>query len=281
MRWCTSLCMIHKRKFLLIYPSIIYYKSDGYDAMEGSISGNGCRPSNNAMFYGNALAISRIAAATGNTNEWAERADTIRTMYLKLLWNTDVDFFTVYSPLRGKARRTAPTGCRLGSRMIYAEYPTVRRCPSHRLNRSRECRSENCSVLVRRGILKSRQEILASTALMLRLAAAAAVTKMPITWQPGNNCLTRKDSKLSGGPPRPSSVTGALIGPKPPTNAIGQGHHGTRVLHPLRFFILSRGYCWDHHHRARQRADDTIPAVHPHVCDSFYADMRIFNEITR
>lgn len=90
-----------------------YYKSDGYDAMEGSISGNGCRPSNNAMFYGNALAISRIAAATGNTNvaaEWAERADTIRTMYLKLLWNTDVDFFTVYkdgSPARqGQANST-------------------------------------------------------------------------------------------------------------------------------------------------------------------------------
>ena len=40
---------------------------DGWDAMEGSISGGGCRPSNNAMFFGNALAIAELATATGDT----------------------------------------------------------------------------------------------------------------------------------------------------------------------------------------------------------------------
>lgn len=40
---------------------------DGWDAMEGSTSGGGCRPSNNAMFYGNALAIAELATATGDT----------------------------------------------------------------------------------------------------------------------------------------------------------------------------------------------------------------------
>ena len=83
-----------------------YYKSDGFDAMEGSISGNGCRPSNNAMFYGNALALSKIASAVGNTTlaqEWEGRAADIRKMYLQLLWNEELDFFAVYkdgSPAR-------------------------------------------------------------------------------------------------------------------------------------------------------------------------------------
>ena len=87
------------------YPKC-YYKADGYDAMEGSISGNGCRPSNNAMWYGNALALSKIAAATGNASlaeEWAGRAADIQKMYLSLLWNEELDFFTVYkdgSPAR-------------------------------------------------------------------------------------------------------------------------------------------------------------------------------------
>ena len=43
-------CWIHLSR----YPRC-YYKPDGFDAMEGSISGDGCRPSNNAMWYGNAL----------------------------------------------------------------------------------------------------------------------------------------------------------------------------------------------------------------------------------
>jgi hypothetical protein len=101
-----------KMHFVGDYPQC-YYKSDGYDAMEGSISGNGCRPSNNAMYYGNALALSKIAAATGDTTaaaEWVKRAASIRQMYLELLWNDKLDFFAVYkdgSPARaGKANAT-------------------------------------------------------------------------------------------------------------------------------------------------------------------------------
>ena len=58
-------------------------------------------------------AISKIAAATGNASlaaEWADRAASIRTMYLDLLWNPELDFFAVYkdgSPSRrGQANDT-------------------------------------------------------------------------------------------------------------------------------------------------------------------------------
>eukprot|EP01043_Picozoa_sp_COSAG02_P030829 COSAG02_NODE_1986_length_10180_cov_38.805575_10_plen_511_part_00 len=72
---------------------------DGWDAMEGSISGGGCRPSNNAMFYGNALAIAKLASAVGDTAlaaNFSGRARAIRNMYMHLLWNPAIDFFAVY-----------------------------------------------------------------------------------------------------------------------------------------------------------------------------------------
>ena len=72
---------------------------DGWDAMEGSISGGGCRPSNNAMFYGNALAIAELASAVGNTAlaaNFSARARAIQEMYMELLWNPAIEFFAVY-----------------------------------------------------------------------------------------------------------------------------------------------------------------------------------------
>ena len=72
---------------------------DGWDAMEGSISGGGCRPSNNAMFYGNALAIAELASAVGNTTlaaNFSTRARAIQEMYMGLLWNPAIEFFAVY-----------------------------------------------------------------------------------------------------------------------------------------------------------------------------------------
>ena len=101
-----------KQHFEGDYPRCLF-RSDGYDAMEESISGNGCRPSNNAMYYGNALAIAKIAAAMGKATvaaDWGGRAQAIREMYLGLLWNDDVNFFSVYkdgSPARrGQANDT-------------------------------------------------------------------------------------------------------------------------------------------------------------------------------
>jgi hypothetical protein len=110
------------------YPQC-YFTSDGLDAMEGSISGGGCRPSNNAMWYGNTVAISTIArqlaqkyqyptapnrdslptptptptATTIATStdfaalaaNFSLRAAKIRQMYLSTLWDDEIQFFSV------------------------------------------------------------------------------------------------------------------------------------------------------------------------------------------
>jgi hypothetical protein len=71
----------------------------GTDAMEGSISGGGCRPSVNAMFYGNAMGIAALATELGETalaTNFTQRAATIRKMYLRLLWNPEIEFFAVW-----------------------------------------------------------------------------------------------------------------------------------------------------------------------------------------
>ena len=67
--------------------------------MEGSISGAGCRPSNNAMMYGEALAIAKVAQYAGNSSlshMYTQRAAWLQETYLKLLWDDDVQFFSVY-----------------------------------------------------------------------------------------------------------------------------------------------------------------------------------------
>ena len=76
-----------------------YGTLDGWDAMEGSISGGGCRPSNNAMMWAEAVAIATIATHAGNATLagiYTERAGWLRAMYLELLWSDDVEFFSVY-----------------------------------------------------------------------------------------------------------------------------------------------------------------------------------------
>ena len=40
-------------------------QDDGWDAMEGSISSDGCRPTVGAMKYGDALAIAKLATQLG------------------------------------------------------------------------------------------------------------------------------------------------------------------------------------------------------------------------
>eukprot|EP00729_Bicosta_minor_P013656 gene13656-10521_t len=45
---------------------VCYIMADGWDAMEGSVSGNGCRPTIGAMMISEAEAIATVANATGN-----------------------------------------------------------------------------------------------------------------------------------------------------------------------------------------------------------------------
>lgn len=80
------------------YP-FCYISDDGWDAMEGSISSDGCRPSVGAMKYGDAMAIAALATQLGNSTVAAtfrKRASWIQTEYLKLLWNPEIEFFAVY-----------------------------------------------------------------------------------------------------------------------------------------------------------------------------------------
>jgi len=80
------------------YP-FCYIIVDGWDAMEKSISGAGCRPTVGAMKFGDALAIASIARQLGNqslADSFTERAKWIQEEYLKLLWNEEIEFFSVY-----------------------------------------------------------------------------------------------------------------------------------------------------------------------------------------
>ena len=80
------------------YP-YCYIIDDGWDAMEGSISSDGCRPTVGAMKYGDALAIAELATQLGNSGVarvFTQRAGWIQSEYLKLLWNPEIEFFAVY-----------------------------------------------------------------------------------------------------------------------------------------------------------------------------------------
>ena len=76
-----------------------YMISDGYDAMEGSISGGGCRPTIGAMFWSDARAIATVARLVGNTSlasQFEQRAAWIREWYLEHLWSDEAQFLGVY-----------------------------------------------------------------------------------------------------------------------------------------------------------------------------------------
>ena len=80
------------------YP-FCYIVDDGWDAMEGSVSGDGCRPTIGAMKYGDALAIAELATELGDgalAATYTQRAAWIQEEYLKLLWNEGIQFFAVY-----------------------------------------------------------------------------------------------------------------------------------------------------------------------------------------
>ena len=74
----------------------LFYQHTNKDGMEYSISGSGYRPTINSYMYGDAVAISKIAALANDEDtveEYKNRADTIKTAVLSKLWNTDDGFF--------------------------------------------------------------------------------------------------------------------------------------------------------------------------------------------
>ena len=83
-------------------PSGLFWQYDVRDAMEETISGGrkekNARPSINAYMFGNARALSQIAAISGNmdaSQHYARKADTIRGLVQTQLWNPAHLFFEV------------------------------------------------------------------------------------------------------------------------------------------------------------------------------------------
>ena len=56
-----------------------YEIADGWDSMEGSVSGNGCRPTVGAMMISEALAVATVANATGNASKFGFEPPTLET----------------------------------------------------------------------------------------------------------------------------------------------------------------------------------------------------------
>ncbi|WP_018629964.1 MGH1-like glycoside hydrolase domain-containing protein [Niabella aurantiaca] len=84
------------------YPGGLFWQYDVRDAMEETISGGrrekNPRPSINGYMYGNAKAISGIAALTGNgalQQLYQAKADTLKKMLQRDLWNAKDHFFEV------------------------------------------------------------------------------------------------------------------------------------------------------------------------------------------
>jgi hypothetical protein len=83
-----------------------WYQNDGYDAMEVSISGNGCRPTIASVMYGEAEVIVALAQATQNKEvetEFRYWMELSRSIVLDLHWNPQINSFAVI-PLEDEGR---------------------------------------------------------------------------------------------------------------------------------------------------------------------------------
>ena len=77
-------------------PNGLFWQIDDRDGMEDTIGGSGYRPTINSYMYGDALAISRIAAMAGDRDlagKYAAKADDLRGLVESLLWNPHADFY--------------------------------------------------------------------------------------------------------------------------------------------------------------------------------------------
>ena len=123
-----------------------YTMADGWDAMEGSVSGDGCRPTIGAMMWSEALAIALVANSTSNkalAAKFEKRAAWIREWYLDKLWSGEVQFLAVYkqgaefSSMGGCTSNTAknvtdPGCCCItpGTRPLAGHYQNFTKCPA-------------------------------------------------------------------------------------------------------------------------------------------------------
>lgn len=76
----------------------LFWSHDGWDAMELSISGSGLRPTMNSYMYANARAIEKIAGWAGQEETaqcYAKKAEELRALIWKYLWDGETHFFKV------------------------------------------------------------------------------------------------------------------------------------------------------------------------------------------
>lgn len=85
-------------------PNGLYWQIDDRDGMEDSISGNGYRPTINSYMYGDAIAISRIAAMAEQPQiaaDYEHKAGQLHLQIEKRLWNPRDSFYETVA--RGNA----------------------------------------------------------------------------------------------------------------------------------------------------------------------------------
>ena len=83
----------------------LFWQYDVRDGMEESISGSrkvkNARPTLNSYMYANAIAISKVAELTGKKDiavEYTQKAERLKSLIHKLLWDKGAKFFKVRHP---------------------------------------------------------------------------------------------------------------------------------------------------------------------------------------
>ena len=76
----------------------LFFRGDGWDGMECSIGGKGCRATINSYMYGDAVAIARIATLAGRKDvveKFEAKAKEIKNLVQTKLWDSGAQFFKV------------------------------------------------------------------------------------------------------------------------------------------------------------------------------------------
>jgi len=79
-----------------LMPNGLFYQIDDRDGMEYSAGGSGCRPTINSYMYGDAVALSKIAARLGKADEsalYADKACQIQEKTETLRWDEEAQFY--------------------------------------------------------------------------------------------------------------------------------------------------------------------------------------------
>ncbi|KAF5664941.1 coagulation factor 5 8 type domain-containing protein [Fusarium circinatum] len=102
------------------------YTAASYESSDPYHGGAGFRPTINSYQYGDAIAIAKIAALSGDSdleNEYRRRAESLRVAVQKHLWDNESKFY------KHQARDDNPSGSLLGTREIMGYLPWMFEMP--------------------------------------------------------------------------------------------------------------------------------------------------------